>query len=505
MRRLVDALLGLMGLLATVQFIAIAWIHLRSPAELDYIEGPIMDQIVRVARGQPLYVAPSLSFVPLAYMPGFTFLAALPARLFGPAYWEPRLISVIATLGIAALCFVATRAESRRWALAAAAAGLYLIGYRFAGGGHYDVARPDSLMVFLALAGIATLRFTTGRGGAIASAMLMTAAFFTKQHGLLFAAGAMGHLALNDRRRVLPFALTLVLGCGGGFLVLTRVLGPWFAFYTWDVPSHWSQLNLGRIQAYVRNGLFGLIGPMTVGSLLSLALPERAWRGRAGVWAWTCAAGIATGMMASLDPNAWKHLFIPTMACCSLFGPIALHRLAERLVGEQQERATRVSVVCAAVLVLQYGALQFAPRLELPARDAPAAHAELIRRLRALPGPVILLHHGFFTWQADKGISIQDIGFGDIQRARGNALLRRDPGALERVLDPLRAGPGRPLIITDMPLSEAGPIWTELGGTYKLRADWGLTFAALAPPWGYAGVPRYVYEPREAAPGGGRP
>ena len=500
-RRIADLVCWLCAAFAGAQFLLYAAVHLGCPVEIDYIEGVIMDQVVRVVHGLPLYTAPTVGYVPVAYMPGLTWAAALLARLFGPGFWEPRLISALASFATALVCFLAVRMETRRTPLAAAAAGLWLMGYHFGGGGHYDVGRPDALMLALGLLAMLGLRTTRGAGGAVLAGLLVTLSFLAKQHGVWFAVAGGLHLLFNDRRRLVPFAAVVLVGCAGSYLLLMRTLGPWFTFYTWDVPSHWSHLNTGRIQNYVHAGLFGLIGPLVTFAILSLALPDRPWRGPGAIWLWTAVGAIGTGLMATLDPNAWRHVFMPTMAAFSILGPISIHRVGERLGDAGPVVVRRMGGVLVLVLVLQFLALSSNPRLELPSRKAGAAHALLLGRLRAIPGPVILLHHGFFTTQAGKGVMVQDIGFGDIDRAVGNRMQRSDPGALLRVLDPLRSGPLRPVVITDMPLREAGPLWASLDSAYVLREDWGTSLAGMAPLWGYQGVPRYVYAPRGAGTG----
>jgi len=122
-----------------------AW-RLGYPLELDCIEGVMMDHVVRLAHGQPIFVAPTLGFVPLAYMPLFATLTSFLARAFPPALWEPRLISFGASLLLMALLAGVVWAETRRATLAAAAAGIYGLAFGVTGA-CYDVARPDSLTI----------------------------------------------------------------------------------------------------------------------------------------------------------------------------------------------------------------------------------------------------------------------------------------------------------------------------------------------------------------------
>jgi len=482
---------------AGAMFLYLAWRHLHYPAEMDYIEGVMMDHVVRLAHSRPIYVAPSLDFVALAYMPLFTTAASLLARMFGPELWQPRFISLLGTLGIVALAVIIVRRETRSWTLAIASAGLYLMGYVGAGGGHYDASRPDSMMLFLSLAGLATLRFTTGVRGAMWAALLLTLAFFTKQHAAWFGIAALLHLRWNDRARFIPFAVAMVLGCAGGYFLLWVVLGPWFVFYTWDVPSHWSQFSKLRIEHYLGGGLLGMLGPLTVPTLLSLALPEPPWRGRSGIWVWAALGAFGTGMLATFDPSAWKHVFMPSMVALCILGPISLGRLLDQLAPVESEWRPRAESLVCLLLVIQVVPLIYAIHSELPHPHAATARAEFVQRLREMPGPVIVVEHGFYASLAGKQPSLQVIAIGDLERAPGNHMLRKDPLVYQKMFVPLRRGPGRPALITDEPLEEVGPLWAAIAPGYRLADSLGAMTEPLRAFHGHTGAPQYIYLPRE--------
>src|SRR6185295_15046492 len=96
LRLAVRSLVWTMSLAAIGAFLYLGARRLFYPLELDYIEGVMMDHVVRLAQGRPIYVEPSLQFVTLAYMPGFATVTSFLARVFGPAFWEPRLVSFAA-------------------------------------------------------------------------------------------------------------------------------------------------------------------------------------------------------------------------------------------------------------------------------------------------------------------------------------------------------------------------------------------------------------------------
>ena len=129
-----------------VAFYRVCLGRIAYPLELDFIEGVVMDHVIRLAQGQPIYVEPSLSFVPLAYMPLLPALASLLATAFGPELWEPRLVNVVASSATALMVGVTVRAETRRLLLGVAAGRVFVSAGGTAGGA-YASAAPDAVMI----------------------------------------------------------------------------------------------------------------------------------------------------------------------------------------------------------------------------------------------------------------------------------------------------------------------------------------------------------------------
>ncbi len=485
-----------LALLSVLTYVRVSLLRLTYPLELDCIEGVIMDHVVRLAHGQPIYVAPTLRFIPLAYMPLLMVVSSWITHFFEPAFWQVRLVSFGATVGLMALIGTVIRVETRSWTLAAAGVGAYTLAAGICGQ-CYDVARPDSLMLFLAFAGLTVLRFTRGTAGAVGAALVMTLAFFTKQHAMLFVGGAGLHLFVNDRRRLIPFAATALVGCLGGFLLLWGWLGDWFRVFTWEIPRGWSVVDRMRIQNYLAHVLVGTLGAFFVPVVASLGSPERSWRGPAGLWWFGVLGGVGTGLLATLDPSAYKHTLIPTVVALTMAGPIALGRLAEALDDPKAlpGRGYRGVTAVLAVACLQFVPLLYPVHAVLPHPRAREAHAELMQRLRSYPGEWLMPYHGFYEWKSGKGTSLDLIAFDDIVRSPGNSILKKDPQYLDRMLDSLTMGPRPFAIVTDLPLEETGPHWARIAPRYRLADSLGWISEPLRPVSGNQFAPRYIYLP----------
>jgi hypothetical protein len=492
---------GTLGVLAIAAFIWLSAMRLFTPIELGNGEGMMMDSAIRIARGQPIYVAPSIDFIPFVYMPMFPALVAILTRLFGPELWQGRLVDLMGVAGFIAILIAIVKRETRSWALALAGAGIFLMGHGLTRGG-YDVVRPDPLMLMFGFGALAILRFDSTPRAAVIAGLVAALAFFDKQHGILFGLAGIPYLFLCDRRRLVPYAATLLVACVGGYLLLTLWLGKWFPFYTWDVPSHWSQFSRGRVFQYLGEILLGKLGAMVIPSVLAFGAAGDAHREPESVWGWAGLAGIGTGLMATLDPYAYYHTLMPTIAAFSVLGPIALHRLAERLDAGTAGRATAAASV---LLALQFVPLLYPMHSLLPRPGAAQTRRDFVEKLRAMPGRVLMPYHGFYLTLAGKPMGMSLLPLDDIVRARGNRLLREDPQYFERMFATLRYGPDRPLIVNDSVFAKTGdatiPLWAALDSTYRKSGDMGDLIERLRPLAGSRNSPTWIYAPIDSTEG----
>lgn len=495
-KRIVQGMVWGLALLSIGTYLWLALQRLGYPLELDCIEGVMMDHVARLAKGRPIFVEPTLRFIPLAYMPLFAVVSSFLTHFSEPAFWQARLVSAVASFGVLALIFAIVRAETRNVTLALAGAGVYALAFGVTGA-CYDVARPDSLMLLLVMSALATLRFGSGTPSALIAAVLMVLAFYGKQHALLFAGGAGLSLLAADRRRFVPFAVALAVLGLGSYGALWAWLGDWFRFYTWDVPRGWSVVDRMRVQVYLAEGVLGRMGVFALASVLALGSTARVWRQPEGIWWFAALGGFGTGLLATLDPSAYRHTFTPTVVALSVLGPIALHRLVVALdpPGAPPTRGDLGMTAACTAAVLAFVPLLYPVHSQVPHSRSREAHAALREVLQSYSGEWLLPFHGFYEHQAGKGSSLDIIAFDDIERSRGNALLRRDPDYITRMMDSLLTGPVRYGIVCDMPLAEAGPQWARIADRFMIADSLGWITEPLRPLTGNRYAPRYLYVP----------
>lgn len=207
-------------------FIHHAWLALTFPYALDYGEGPVLDQAVRLAHFQPIYfTSASTATPPFAianYPPVYHLLQAPFIWVFGPAMWYGRAISLLSVAVAAVLIglLIHTLTHNR---LAATIGGLVLLSMPQVMGWSAFV-RVDGLALALSLAGLyVAVRWSEGRRSLVVSAILLTLAAYTKQSYALAAPLAAFTWLLSQRKLKRALWLAGLVGCLGGslFLILT--------------------------------------------------------------------------------------------------------------------------------------------------------------------------------------------------------------------------------------------------------------------------------------------
>jgi hypothetical protein len=203
------ALLAAIALLAALHLGVLAF-HLGQtlafPYDLNYGEGYVLNDAVRLSRGESLYIdLQQFPMVRSPYPPLFPLLWSLVQPLTGPAFWPGRLLSVASLVGIGALAgWNAWRVRCGIWP-AVAAVGLVAASpfvYQWAG-----YARVDMLALLCAVSGVVAAQWIGGWRGVLASAALCGLALWTKQTTVTAAVAVAIAYTLRSWRFGIAFAL----------------------------------------------------------------------------------------------------------------------------------------------------------------------------------------------------------------------------------------------------------------------------------------------------------
>ena len=274
-------LLARLGI-ALFEYARLAGAALAFPFPLDYGEGPILDQTLRLSRFENIY-GNSFASPPYTvsnYPPLFQLIQAPLAWMVGPAFWYGRLISILSAVNAAGLIGLILHTVTGN-RIAAAIGGLIMLAFPHLLQGSV-LNRVDSLALALSLSGLyVTVRWPSHRRGPWIAGLLFTAAAFTNPRYLLAAPLTaivwLGHL--EQRGQAIRLAAILAGTCLGLFLSLNLVTQGGFYLntvranltsFSWDIVTG-TLLNL-----YLNAG-FLVIGCLVFIVLERLGEATRSW------------------------------------------------------------------------------------------------------------------------------------------------------------------------------------------------------------------------------------
>lgn len=488
------ALLSVLAAASVVVLVALVVNHVPFPFQLDLMEGVVMQHARRAMHGESIYPLPTPEFVPLAYNALFYIVATPFLSLFGDSLATLRMVSVLGMVGSAAATFFLVRsyarsiltvhAGSRSMWWAAIATGLFCASYS-AMDAYLDTAHSDAWLLCCALWGTYLVTRRT-RGAHIAGILLLVAGFWFKQHGAIFVGAALVYLTWREGvSQAMPYwVIAIVLGPLLYALAPGTLLGYDFHFFTWHVPSGWSQFGphtIPRVVLYV-----AVFYPAL--AVVALAGAWRAARAREiGLLELQLAASALTAFMGSLDPGSSYNVFIPLAAFTIVYGVSELARLSERVPMWHGLRPAP------AIALLAFATLLHDPRDFWLPDSAGAAFADLQSTIRALPGRVYApgigqLARGPQLFPAAHWVALDDIMRGPHRTAADSALSRS-------MLDPIRHPAMTAYVLTNHPLATLAPPVSELAESYVLVTDYGARFSSLTalPRRFDHGYPRYLY------------
>ena len=462
---LLDRLVLAAAVLAVLVYLAVALLRMPYPFDLEWVEGGMLAQVRRVLHGQPLYAAPSVSYVPFDYTPLYFLVAAFPARFMGEGLAALRLTSLAASLGCLALVALIVRREGGSLSAGMLAAGLFAATYRLSGA-WLDLARPDSLFLVLVLAGLWAYRVApTGRrsttlGAAIAGA-IFALAFLAKQTALLVALPIAIHAALDDRRRAVAFAGTLAVLIGASTLLLDRGSGGWYHYYVFGVAmSHRIDRTL-----VTRFWTDDLLRPLAIAALVGasvFALPRRAVASGRGYLAALSAGMLGSAWWLRLYRGSYDNALLTSCAAVAIL--CALGWDAVRAGGTPASAGGThvgrgVARLLGWALLAQFALLAYNPLAQLPADTDRAAGERLVANLRAAPGDVLAPCHPEFAVRAGKAPHFHEVALTDVVAGGHGAVEAGLAGELDEAL---RAHRWAAVV-----LDQRDWLWSEVSAHYR--------------------------------------
>jgi len=431
--------LGLGGYL-TLGYLYITSQTITYPYLLEWLEGGVADTVARLVRGLPMYVEPTYEYVAFNYPPLYFHVAAQVARWTGPGLPAPRLVSFVASLGVAWLVWMFVRRDGRSHLAAWLGVALFLGMFEFSGR-FLNLARLDGFFLLLLLAGFFALRFAPGPGGAALAGLLFGLAFFAKQTALVAAAPALLLLALVDWRRAAIAGAALALALAAGIGALQWSSEGWFGYFAFTVPRAAGNKWLWAIAFWSRD-IGRCVLPAAVATGLLIWLSWRRDRDLVGFYLAMLGGCFLASFLGRLHQGGHENALLPLYTCLAILMPLALARLTR---GEASVPLPLRTAVLHGMVLAQLIVQLNDPSDSIPGTADRRAGDHWLAFLRGIDGEVMVMNQRYIPLLAGKEFPGLDMPVTDVLRVNDAVAARLKASILDALATGKFAGVVDPL------------------------------------------------------------
>ncbi len=382
---------GVVATMLIVLFCISAAQRVRSVLEFEQHEGYAVETVGQAAHGGSLYPAPSVTFVPYMYAPGYYYTTAEVVRLtHQDGFVVARAVSIASTFGAFAMIFLLVWKETRNKLAALSAVGLYAGAYPLCQA-WFDIARVDSFYVFVVLCAIYATRWLHP----VLAALVWIAAVQSKQPVLPVAFVMLCWDFRLHARRTVAGLLTFVVGLGVVIAVATHLTGPWYSFYMFTVPRAVADILLRPLALFLFSYLFAPFGITCVLVAAAASLVLRSGVSRvAGFYLTSLSIFLITWYEMGHDASTFNVL-MPMCAWLGVLLGLAIARL-QRLPWPGMTEIVMLGVT------IQLAACIYNPGQWKASPNSRASAAALLTLLRRTPGDVYVAWHPYYGMLAGK-------------------------------------------------------------------------------------------------------
>jgi 4-amino-4-deoxy-L-arabinose transferase-like glycosyltransferase len=371
-----------------------ALLRLGYPYPLEPSEPASLAEVQRILMGPPLYVEPSLGYVPLVYGPIYFCLSAAVAALLGPTFLPLRLVSLIASVGCLALVYAIVRRETASRVAALASAALLAAANPLIETA-LDIGRVDSLFTLLILLGAYLVRGATlpskqhtRRQLAVLGVAGICFGLAAVTKSPLAAVPSMGavlvFLAVYERVRASAFAVGAVAAAGLVLVVLRLQSGPWPTWYLLDLPRQHAvaALLIGRF--WLTDVLPRFSVPLVIGPLFLAARARCADKRATIFFGLLLPALLVTSWASRSNGGGAENVLLPAVAALAILFGFGITALSRQLQAASPRSALWTYALVLGVVELCL--LAYNPRLVVPLGADAQADTRLASGLATLAG-----------------------------------------------------------------------------------------------------------------------
>ncbi len=413
---------------AAISFAAMIWVFVMRagyPYQIEWIEGSVLQHVVRITEGKPLYQWPDMTYAPALYTPLYYYVSAFFAGVLGNSLPVLRLVSVLATIG-SCVCITSSvwrLTGSRLSALLA----LLLIAMPFKYTGYwFDVARVDSLWTFFVIAAFSCF-VQLYAGGASRrwlslAALLFACAAFTKQTTLfLLPFFALAACCWSGFRSAVYFSVltTILLLLAGSFL-------QWesqglFYFLTMQMAGN-HQMTSGLPLHFFKGDLADSIPVFFLLMLYWLYYNYRQSHLKAFGWIVIVIGFLGMTLLSRMYAGGFKNVTMPMHFMIVVLSASGFSVLIQQRLLTNSRYSVLTAACVSFALLLNIVLSLYVPQWSVPDEEDRAYGDALMKRIAAVPGRVCLSRDGYLAYLAGKEFCAHETQLTDILNGGNQAI-----------------------------------------------------------------------------------
>ncbi|HWF36805.1 MAG TPA: hypothetical protein VG295_15605, partial [Solirubrobacteraceae bacterium] len=230
------------------------------------------------------------------------------------------------------------------------------------------------------------------------------------------------YLAVARPRVGIPAVGVLAALIAVSTVVLNAATGGWYGYYVYTELLHQQvaqTLWVGFWRDDILHQQWPLLALIAIGAVAAAVA-----RKRPAAYYFIAAAGlIGSAWVSRLHTGGYANVLMPAYAATALLAGLTYGGLTSKL-----------ALAKAAAVLTQLALLIYPIAPQIPTGQDRTAGAQLIARLRTLPGPVIVLRHPWYATEAGKGTFAQEEAIGDVLRSRSRNAAKTLTASLKAAL-----------------------------------------------------------------------
>ena len=405
------------AILFIVIYLILAFFRIQYAFELEWMEGGLVDHVIRILSGQKLYVPPSLEFVPFIYTPLYFYLSAALSKIIGIGFLPLRLVSFISSLGCFFIIFLMVKGETGSNFSGILASSLFAATFRISGA-WFDIARADSLFLFFLLAGLYLIKFRERAKPYILAGALFSLSFLTKQIALLISLPIMVYCVLLNLRRSIYFIGTVVMIVGVSTYLLNYIHDGWYNYYVFDLPRHHSIAKSMFLNFWTKD----IIAPLSIAWIMSIFYLFiqllNSNRKNFLFYFLMVICMLGGSWLSRLHPGGYLNVLFPAYAALSILFGLTTHKAFELIVAASANKRKLMEICLYLVCIIQFSILTYNPLVQIPTKKDLEAGRAFISAMAQLPGNILVASHGYLPSLAGKRCYAHQMAITDVMRGK---------------------------------------------------------------------------------------